>query len=53
VQVKVGTRVVHDAFGQGKIIAVDGRGENTRAVVEFETVGRKHLMVKFAHLRPA
>jgi DNA helicase-2/ATP-dependent DNA helicase PcrA len=52
-QVKVGTRVVHDAFGQGKIVAVDGRGENTRAVVEFETVGRKHLMVKFAHLRPA
>jgi DNA helicase II / ATP-dependent DNA helicase PcrA len=51
--VKVGARVMHEAFGRGKIMAVDGRGENMRVIVEFETVGRKHLLMKFAHLRPA
>jgi DNA helicase-2/ATP-dependent DNA helicase PcrA len=50
-QLRVGTKVVHDAFGKGRIIAVSGRGEQARAVVEFESVGRKSLMLKFAHLR--
>ena len=53
IEIRVGMSVVHDTFGQGRIVAVDGRGENARAVVDFEIVGRKHLMVKFAHLRPA
>ncbi len=48
----VGARVVHESFGRGKIVAIDGRGENAKAVVEFETVGRKQLMLKFAHLQP-
>ncbi len=52
-QLRVGVRVMHEAFGRGTVVAVDGRGENARAVVEFETVGRKHLMMKFARLRPA
>ena len=47
----VGSSVSHDLFGKGRIVAIDGRGENTRAVVDFESVGRKHLMLKFAHLR--
>jgi len=47
----VGSSVSHDLFGRGRIVAIDGRGENARAVVDFESVGRKHLMLKFAHLR--
>jgi DNA helicase-2/ATP-dependent DNA helicase PcrA len=47
----VGARVVHASFGKGKILALDGHGENARAVVDFESVGRKHLLLKFAHLR--
>jgi DNA helicase II / ATP-dependent DNA helicase PcrA len=50
-QTKVGARIVHQAFGRGRIIAIDGHGDNARAIVEFESVGRKHLMLKFAHLR--
>lgn len=50
---RVGARVVHEAFGKGRVVAIDGVGENTRAIVEFESVGRKHLMLKFAHLRSA
>jgi len=48
---RVGARVIHESFGRGRIIAIDGRGENSRAIVDFESVGRKHLMLKFAHLR--
>ncbi|HXX63763.1 MAG TPA: UvrD-helicase domain-containing protein [Bacteroidota bacterium] len=48
----VGSRVVHETFGVGRVLAVDGRGENARAIVDFESVGRKHLMLKFANLRP-
>ena len=50
-QARVGARVIHDAFGNGRIVAIDGRGDNARAIVDFESVGRKHLMLKFAHLR--
>ena len=51
-QVKIGSRVTHETFGSGRILAIDGRGENARAIVDFDSVGRKHLMLKFANLRP-
>jgi DNA helicase-2/ATP-dependent DNA helicase PcrA len=50
-QARVGSRVIHEAFGKGRVVAIDGRGENARAIVDFESVGRKHLMLKFAQLR--
>ncbi|MER3523009.1 MAG: DNA helicase [Ignavibacteria bacterium] len=50
---RVGTRVVHETFGKGRVLAVDGKGENARAVVDFDEVGRKTLMLKFANLRIA
>lgn len=50
-EARVGARVIHEAFGRGKVVAVTGSGENARAVVDFESVGRKHLMLKYAHLR--
>jgi DNA helicase-2/ATP-dependent DNA helicase PcrA len=49
--VSIGTRVVHDTFGRGRIVGLDGRGERMRAIVDFDDVGRKQLMLKFAHLR--
>jgi len=51
-ELAVGAKVLHQSFGRGRVIAVEGRGERARAVVEFDSVGRKHLMLKFAHLRP-
>ncbi|HCV43676.1 MAG TPA: DNA helicase, partial [Bacteroidetes bacterium] len=50
---KVGARVVHEAFGKGRVVAIDGRGDNARAIVDFESVGKKHLLLKFANLRSA
>ncbi len=49
---RVGSIVTHESFGKGRILALDGNGDNLRAIVDFESVGRKHLMLKFAHLRP-
>lgn len=51
-QARIGSHVIHEAFGKGKIVAIDGRGENAKAVVDFDSVGRKNLMLKFARLRP-
>jgi DNA helicase-2/ATP-dependent DNA helicase PcrA len=51
VQARVGAQVYHESFGKGRVIAIDGRGESARAIVDFESVGRKHLMLKFARLR--
>lgn len=48
---QIGSRVIHEAFGKGRIVAIDGRGDNARATVDFESVGRKNLMLKFANLR--
>ncbi|MBP1653562.1 MAG: UvrD/REP helicase, partial [Bacteroidetes bacterium] len=47
----VGSKVSHETFGPGKIVGLSGRGENARAIVDFESVGKKHLLLKFAHLR--
>lgn len=48
---RVGAKVEHEVFRRGKIIELSGRGENAKAVVDFLSVGRKHLLLKYAHLR--
>jgi DNA helicase II / ATP-dependent DNA helicase PcrA len=50
-RLRVGVKVEHESFGRGRVVAINGRGEQARAIVEFESVGRKQLMLKFAHLR--
>jgi DNA helicase-2/ATP-dependent DNA helicase PcrA len=47
----VGLRVHHASFGEGRIVALDGTGERARAIVDFDSVGKKVLLLKFAHLR--
>lgn len=46
-------RVEHPSFGQGRIMQVDGRGENARVVVQFDDGSQKALLVEFANLKPA
>lgn len=50
-ELRIGARVSHETFGPGRIVALSGRGDQARAVVEFDSIGRKNLMLKFAHLR--
>ena len=51
IPLKVGVYVEHEVFGRGKVTLLSGRGESAKAVVNFQSVGSKNLMVKFARLR--
>lgn len=48
--IQVGQTVYHAKFGNGKVMAVEGAGDSRKAVVFFEGVGEKQLMLKFAKL---
>lgn len=52
-EVKRGTLVIHETFGRGKVMDVNGSGDARKAVVHFEEYGVKNLILKFARLRPA
>ncbi len=44
----VGDRVVHDTFGMGKVVSVDGEGANTAATIDFGATGEKRLLLRYA-----
>ena len=44
----VGRRLEHPKFGQGTIAAIDNSMADTRIVVDFDSAGRKTLLLKFA-----
>lgn len=47
---RVGSRVSHEKFGEGKILAINGIGESQKISIAFEGFGTKHLLTKFAKL---
>ena len=47
----VGDKVSHERFGQGTVICLDGTGNSAKAVVDFQGVGRKTLLLSFAKLQ--
>jgi len=49
-QIYVGLRVYHDTFGYGRVAQTDGEGTDKKAVVAFDSVGNKTLLLKFAKL---
>jgi len=48
-----GDTVIHERFGQGIIISIEGEAPNNTASVDFENNGRKKLLLRFAKLRKA
>jgi DNA helicase-2/ATP-dependent DNA helicase PcrA len=40
--------IEHQRFGIGKVLKVEGSGENEKATIEFRNVGTKQLLLKFA-----
>lgn len=40
--------IEHERFGIGKVVRLEGSGENMKATVQFENAGVKQLLVKFA-----
>jgi len=44
----VGLTIRHERFGMGKVVELTGENENAKASVEFESFGKKQLLLKFA-----
>ena len=49
----LGGRVMHQKFGTGTVVTVEGAGEHARVLVNFDEVGSKWLVAAFANLQPA
>ncbi|MDR1601592.1 MAG: exodeoxyribonuclease V subunit gamma [Tannerella sp.] len=46
----VGDSICHNRFGKGIILSFEGSGADARAIIQFEHLGRKSLLLKYAHL---
>ena len=49
-QYKVGQKIYHKKFGEGVITKLDPEGDDYKVDIEFDKVGHKRLMAKFAGL---
>jgi DNA helicase II / ATP-dependent DNA helicase PcrA len=47
---RVGDTVMHSKFGRGRLVALEGEGERAEATVDFDSEGRKHLVLAYAPL---
>lgn len=47
---EIGSQVLHERFGTGKVIALEGNFPETKATIEFENSGKKQILLKFAKL---
>ena len=45
-----GERVVHGTFGSGAVVEVTGFGRDLKVTVDFDDVGRKKLLARYASL---
>jgi DNA helicase-2/ATP-dependent DNA helicase PcrA len=46
----IGARVIHTKFGEGTVAALAGDGEQAEVTVDFDSVGRKQLLLAYAPL---
>jgi DNA helicase-2/ATP-dependent DNA helicase PcrA len=47
-----GSRVRHPSFGAGTVMELSGHGTDVKAAIEFDNVGRKVVVLKYANLEP-
>ena len=50
-QLDEGMTVEHDRFGYGRVISIEGKGSDKKALIDFKGVGHKHLLLRFAKLK--
>lgn len=48
---QTGMNVLHQRFGNGKILSIDGRGDKRVATIFFDEADQKRIMLKFAKLQ--
>lgn len=51
VQLEIGDEVEHLRFGKGRVLGIEGAGQDKKAEIEFEMGGIKKLLLKFAKLK--
>ncbi|MDA1191004.1 MAG: DNA helicase PcrA [Candidatus Poribacteria bacterium] len=51
--IRMNARVAHAKFGAGKIVGLEGNGDNLRITVKFDDGSQKALLAAFAKLEPA
>ncbi|HET8753225.1 MAG TPA: 3'-5' exonuclease, partial [Salinimicrobium sp.] len=51
IKLNEGDRVEHLRFGKGKVLKIDGIGQDKKAEIDFENGGIKKLLLKFAKLK--
>ena len=49
---RAGTRVRHQKFGVGTVVAVEDQGDDVKVTVRFASVGTKKLLASYAKLEP-
>jgi DNA helicase-2/ATP-dependent DNA helicase PcrA len=47
---KIGMRVRHPKFGEGRVKSLEGLDENQKVMIFFQNVGNKRLKVRYANL---
>ena len=50
---RMGQRVRHPIFGEGKILDKSGTGENVKVTVLFDSGARKQILARYANFEPA
>ncbi|TSE36530.1 DNA helicase II [Tepidimonas charontis] len=51
-EIRAGMTVFHAKFGEGRVLAIEGRGSDARAQVDFRRHGTKWLALAVAKLTP-
>ncbi|HUH35564.1 MAG TPA: UvrD-helicase domain-containing protein [Moheibacter sp.] len=51
VELKAGQIVLHDRFGRGKVVSLEGDAKDAKAVILFDHAGEKKLLLNFAKLK--
>lgn len=51
ISLNIGDLVQHERFGMGTVCELDGSGNGAKAVVDFQGVGQKTLLLSFAKLK--
>lgn len=50
-RIKKGALVYHNNFGRGRVVELSGKGDSRKAEINFEKVGLKNIILKYANLR--
>ncbi len=49
---KIGQKVLHNTFGKGTVLSVDGSGENAKLTISFESGALKRILGNFVETSP-